>query len=376
MRVLNRAEIIELIRANASSFDHLSESNPFASIAWYINFIEHGTDPALLYLAPVQDGENKSLMLLCAEGNNPTRLKALRNYYASLYSPLISAASDGRAATDSLVRQCRDHRPRVATIEWTAMDPTSPDFQHLAKSLATPGWLVKQFFCFGNWYLPCEGMSFEAYMQARPRQIQNTYTRKSRKFVSDPSAKLEIVTAPEDVGRAMQAYQSVYMKSWKQPEPYPDFVPGWASTCARHGWLRLGIAWVNGVPIAAQFWFTMNRRAYIFKLAYDEDYAKLSAGTILTAHMMQHALDVDKVTEIDYLSGDDDYKRNWMTHRRERHGLLACNLFTPIGLAVGVREIAASAWHRLRNWISPKPGTDIGPQMPLPVASSKSAESN
>jgi hypothetical protein len=219
-------------------------------------------------------------------------------------------------------------------------------------------------------------MSFDTYMQARPRQIQNTYSRKSKKFVSDPSAKLEIVTAPEDVERAMQAYQSVYMKSWKQPEPYPAFVPGWADTCARHGWLRLGIAWVNGVPIAAQFWFTMNRRAYIFKLAYDEDYSKLSAGTILTAHMMKHALDVDKVTEIDYLSGDDDYKRNWMTHRRERHGLLACNLLTLVGLAVGAREMAASVWHRLRDSISPSARIHTGPQMPLPVASAKEAEIN
>ena len=64
----------------------------------------------------------------------------------------------------------------------------------------------------------------------------------------------------------------------------------------------------------------MARRAYIFKLAYDEEYAKWSAGTVLTAHMFRHELDIDRVVEIDYLTGDDPYKGAWMTQRRERTG--------------------------------------------------------
>lgn len=40
---------------------------------------------------------------------------------------------------------------------------------------------------------------------------------------------------------------------------------------------------------------------------------------------MQHVLEVDKVDEADYLSGDDAYKKDWMSRRRERWGLLTLN---------------------------------------------------
>jgi CelD/BcsL family acetyltransferase involved in cellulose biosynthesis len=57
---------------------------------------------------------------------------------------------------------------------------------------------------------------------------------------------------------------------------------------------------------------------------------------------MKHVLDQDRVVEVDYLTGDDPYKRCWMTRRRERIGILACNLFTFEGLASAATEVAGS----------------------------------
>jgi CelD/BcsL family acetyltransferase involved in cellulose biosynthesis len=150
----------------------------------------------------------------------------------------------------------------------------------------------------------------------------------------------------------MELYQTVYAKSWKKPEPYPNFISGWARICAENGWLRLGIAWIDDVAIAVQFWFTINRRAYIFKLAYDEDYSRWSAGTILSAHMIKYSLEEDQVTEIDYLTGDDNYKQAWMTHRRERVGVIACNLWNARGLATAATEYIGDLRRRWRQFKS------------------------
>ena len=95
--------------------------------------------------------------------------------------------------------------------------------------------------------------------------------------------------------------------------------------------------------MAAQFWFTAHGRAFVFKLAYDEAYSRLSAGTVLSAHMFRECLDVDRVHEVDYLSGDDAYKREWMTHRRQRFRVTACNPRTACGLWRGLR-LAAGEW--------------------------------
>jgi CelD/BcsL family acetyltransferase involved in cellulose biosynthesis len=112
------------------------------------------------------------------------------------------------------------------------------------------------------------------------------------------------------------------------------------------GTLRLGIIHVDGEPAAAQLWFVHNGCALIYKLAYDERFADLSVGTILSAALFQHALDVDKVTEVDYLSGDDAYKKDWMSHRRERWGILALNPRTPRGALAIARHVGGRAMKR------------------------------
>ena len=46
-----------------------------------------------------------------------------------------------------------------------------------------------------------------------------------------------------------------------------------------------------------------------------------SPGSILTQYLMRYAIDTDKVTEIDFLTGNERYKQDWMTVRRERSGI-------------------------------------------------------
>jgi hypothetical protein len=43
-----------------------------------------------------------------------------------------------------------------------------------------------------------------------------------------------------------------------------------------------------------------------------------SPGTLLSAALFQHVIDDDKVTEIDFGTGSDGYKREWMEDMRPR----------------------------------------------------------
>ena len=76
-------------------------------------------------------------------------------------------------------------------------------------------------------------------------------------------------------------------------------------------------------PIAAQVWFVRHGKASIFRLAYDKSWRKYSPGSILTAYLMEYVIDTDKVEEIDFLTGNDAYKQDWMSERRERF-VLGC----------------------------------------------------
>jgi CelD/BcsL family acetyltransferase involved in cellulose biosynthesis len=71
---------------------------------------------------------------------------------------------------------------------------------------------------------------------------------------------------------------------------------------------------------------------------------------------MQHVIDVDRVREIDYLIGDEPYKQDWMSHRRERWGIVAYNPRTLKGMAGAANEIsrraAKMAWSRIGHAFS------------------------
>jgi CelD/BcsL family acetyltransferase involved in cellulose biosynthesis len=121
---------------------------------------------------------------------------------------------------------------------------------------------------------------------------------------------------------------------------------GLMRTCAQQGWLRLGIAYLDGVPAAAQLWVVVAGTASIYKMAYDERFAKESVGTVLSSLLMEYVIDVDKVKTVDYLSGDDAYKRDWMSHRRERWGIMAFNLHTTHGVLAAARHVGGRAAKR------------------------------
>lgn len=275
----------------------------------------------------------------------PRQNSSFTCFYSSLYQPLISSSLTTENLADCLKKMLSNTQADV--LRFNIMDPSWPGFDLHEQALKNIGFKTDRFFCWGNWYLPVDDRSFSDYLQGLSSRVKNTLERRKKKFLAGGRGKLEIITTHDRLPIAIDAWKKIYNASWKIPEPYPEFMPALISLCAARGWLRLGIAYYDEEPVAAQLWIVSHGRAAIYKLAYDEKFASLSPGTILTAHLMQHAMDVDKVHEIDYLTGDDAYKKDWMSHRRERLGLVAYNPGSFWGLACMARHIAGKLRKRI-----------------------------
>lgn len=279
-------------------------------------------------------------------GTNPP--SGFTTFYSSLYRPIM-AANLQPAELAVLIRHVMAET-HTATLRFDAMDPTDTSYATLMSALRLAGMQPYSFFGFGNWFLPVNGRNFAIYLAGLDSQTRNTLKRRRKKFINSGRGRLEIVSAAENMEPALQAWENVYRASWKKPEPFPDFIPGLVHLCARRGWLRLGLAFYDDKPIAAQIWIVNQGRAAIYKLAYDEAAAEHSAGTLLTAHLMQHVLDIDHVHEVDYLIGDDAYKKQWVSHRRERWGIIGHNPKTLRGLWGCCIQLLGKYWlHNKRN---------------------------
>ena len=269
---------------------------------------------------------------------------AMANFYSPLYSPAFSRDTTGIDLA-ALIEAVRSAHGRPPSLNFAPLDPQAMSYSVLMDGLRCAGYSVHDYFAHGNWYLPVQG-TWSDYLVSRPGALRSTIARMSKRIAAQ-GGRIEIVTAPEEVPRAAAAYERVYARSWKKAEPVPDFMRELMAWAAGRGWLRLGLVWMGEVPVAAQVWIVAHGRAAIYKLAYDEAWGHLAPGTVLSARLMEHAIDVDRVHEVDYLVGDDPYKRDWMTHRRERRGLVAYDLGTWTGRWLAAKA-AASAWLRLR----------------------------
>jgi hypothetical protein len=334
-----------------AAFDAAEKQSFFYSAPWFENYFQSIHDPQTSYLvlsARTDHGMATLPMKYVVAGQWPysRAIYGAQNYYRCLFGPAV-AGEHTEELYDKLLQPI--HEQRLDIFDAHPLDPHHPSFAALQNALRRQGWIIDTYLCFGNWQLDVNGRSFADYFQTLPSTLKNTIKRKTQALMKKGNARLEIITGGADTERLISDYTSIYNSSWKKPEPYTEFMPGLIRTCAKHGWLRAGIAYVDDTPAAAQIWIVHNSQALIYKLAYDEQFGKLSIGSILTAQLMEHVIDVDKVSLVDYLTGDEPYKRDWMSRRNERWGIIAYNPRTLPGLLSAARHFGGKWLKRLRK---------------------------
>jgi hypothetical protein len=243
---------------------------------------------------------------------------ALSTFHTSLFTLLLCETAPQHAV------QCLADGLAQLPFDSLRIEPVADDdhaIELLRQAMTARGFEVQRLFHFVNWSHRLHGQSFEQYFSARPSQLRNTIVRKHRKLQREHDLDFRLYTdAPPD--RVMQDYLSVFRASWKDGERFPGFVPALVDMAARAGWLRLALLYVDESPAAAQIWFVAHDRASIFRLAYDERWGHYSPGSLLTAFMMEHAIDRDRVRSLDFLTGNEVYKQDWMSERSERVRLI------------------------------------------------------
>jgi Acetyltransferase (GNAT) domain len=183
----------------------------------------------------------------------------------------------------------------------------------LQEALRSAGWQVWRMQCDVNHVLEVNGRSYAEFLAGRPGQLRTTLKRKA--------GKVEVRQLRNFDPAAWADYETVYAASWKLKEGSPAFLRAFAEQEGKAGRLRMALAYAERRPVAAQFWTVEHSTAFIHKLAYIEEARALSPGTSLSAALFEEVIDRDKVGLVDFGTGDDPYKRDWMEIVRPRYRL-------------------------------------------------------
>ena len=249
----------------------------------------------------------------CTGGN----WHSLTHNYSSLFSLLISDENQSEILS-CLVQGLRQTPLQSITI--MPVDQHDSKLLQFQKIMQTNGFECHRKFRFYNWFHRMQGASFAEYMAHRPSRLCNTIARKQRKLEREHDYNIRLFLGEEVLG-AMQDYYKAYKASWKADEQFGGILDDLIHRFSSLGWPRLAILYIEDQPAAAQIWFVVNGKANIFRLVYDERWKQYSPGSILTSYLMKYVLDNDSIKEIDFLTGNEQYKQDWMSERRERWAL-------------------------------------------------------
>ena len=341
----------QLPKNSDALFAQAEKDSLFFSRIWFENLVSTAlSDTHTFLLVCVVDVSDSDIsdqvlaILPLIRPKNPNHDKqwtSLHHLYSSLYTLLL--VDNNQQQILSCLAKGLSQLPFDSLI----LEPIADDdknINNLRQLMGSHGLSCMRYARFFNWYHLLQGQSFLAYMQARPSRVRNTIARKQRKLKREYGYEVRLYKG-NDVQQAMLDYNAVFDASWKTPERFKDVMDGFTNSFTKLAWTRLAILYIEGKPVAAQLWFVAHKKASIFRLAYDEAWKKYSTGSIITQYMMEYVIDTDKVEEIDYLTGNDRYKQEWMSEKRQRWRLV----FTRNKME---REESMNFLHRLmRSWI-------------------------
>lgn len=273
-------------------------SGPFARREWFELLAQAGQSP--LIVRAERGGDRVALALTQANG----RIEPLRCWYSFTWRP---TGSDP-ALLEEIARDLKGRSHRVTLWPVPGEDDCAAV---LARAFAQAGWRVRCDRCDDNHVLRVGGRRFAEYWASRPGPMRTTLKRKAKKV------SVEIHDGFDSA--AWAEYEVIYAESWKGEEGDPALLRRFAEAEGNAGRIRLGIARHDAAAVAAQFWTVEDGTAYIHKLAHRESARHLSAGTTLSAALFERAIDVDQVGLIDFGTGNDAYKADWMEEVRPRY---------------------------------------------------------
>jgi len=329
---------LEKFRKLKDAWNGLAESSesysPWLGWDWFNLCLKYSLDKSRLFVILLYETDTIVAIAPFVVRNEKFRgmirtekIELLGNVHSPVRNFLIRDSSKERKRNIILkiFRYLRDEYKDWDIIEIERIPEENGFFSVFNEVLSNIGLTFRTWFSATNWYLDGIDFSFSKYFENLPKKIQKDvqYCRRRLGKIGNLRSQIELDSGSLD--HYLDLYDKVRAKSWKAPEKDKAFIREFTKLTAEKGWMRLAFLQYNNIPIACQKWIVCNQIAYIWDVLHDEEYGKHSPGKILSTDVSQYVFDQDRVTAIDFMTGDEPYKKDWTPKRRERKGITIFN---------------------------------------------------
>ncbi|KAG1682835.1 hypothetical protein GQR58_010621 [Nymphon striatum] len=270
----------QLPKSSDVLFAQAEKESMFFSRPWFENLVSTGLedDQTLLLACVVEEEDVLAILPLLTRSNE--ECSSLHHLYTSLFTLLLAEKNQQD------VLMCLSQGISQLPFNYLNLEPIAEDDSNINS-------------------LQQAMEAFWTIWQLALARVRNTIIRKQRKLERELGYEIRLHTTGSDIQQALSEYNKSTTLAGKHMKQFGDLLEGLATSFAKSGWIRLAILTIGDKPAAAQLWFVVDKKAYIFRLAYDEAWKQYSPGSILTKYLMEYVIDTDKVEEIDFLFGND-----------------------------------------------------------------------
>lgn len=185
--------------------------------------------------------------------------------------------------------------------------------------------------------------TFDTYLAARPGKLRSTIKRRGKQLGT--SGAKAVVVDPQDLDRAVGVFMELHDTRWADESGFLSAMDRFTAVLAdgmAQGEIRMTeLRLDSGETIAIEIDFEVAQRLSFYQSGRRTDHEWRACGTVLRAAIIESAMSRG-VTEYDMLRGDENYKADWATDRRQ---------LTNHRLPVGLRARAVLAALSRAPWL-------------------------
>jgi len=329
------ATSLEDLQQYAVEWDELAfvapQNEPMLSHAWMSAYFEHCLLP-----------HERWHCLLALQGQRLVGVLPLLEtccYPLGLRRPLLRTPSDLQtvsvdaiaaeglesAIADLFCAALDDLFPRWQAATFTRLSASSP-LMRLPENSSHSLTVLKRFDSVGA-YLPTTG-SFDEYLAGLSKNFRSNLKKLNNKTAQLDDVNTEFLSCGEASEKQLNRFMEVEAANWKGREKTailmsPSTVAFYRTLCrnlATREWLEWHFLSTQGKTIAGNLAIRCGRSVLIWKLGYDEAFARCGPGTILFERLTRRAFEADDIDQIDLMT-DMPWYDNWKMHKREYHDL-------------------------------------------------------